>query len=332
VGAAAAGGQVSWAERRPGGAHGRSRVVPAAGVATMVPSRSEGGLAAAGAPSARAGSAGTGDAAPRGGRGGERVGDAGRSDEAAKATAPPPRRDEAARGESSRGGGGGVEGATAASGARDRAAAAAAEEPQPGDRGGEMGWRGGGWGRTAADAGGQKAFRTPAVRDWAATGGRTTNESRALPAASGVTTATGRPPATTAVAALLGADHDDAPSAGAITAAPGRRAGAPAVGGDISRPVGTRSPIEGGGAGVPLVGTAPPAAMRKSATAASAGEYARPARSASTREANAAAGTIAVRPPMPRPPCETGSAARMRRASTTAGASRASVRRRRTAP
>jgi len=121
VGAAAAEGQVSWADLPPGGAHGRIRGVSAAGAATMVPSRRKGALAAAGAPSARAVSAGTGDAAPRGERGGKRIGDAGRSDDAAQATAPPPQRDEAARGEFSRGGCGGVEGSTAASGGWDQA-------------------------------------------------------------------------------------------------------------------------------------------------------------------------------------------------------------------
>jgi len=77
--------------RLPGGARCRSRVVPASGAAATVPSSREGGLAAAGAPSARTVSAGSAGAAPRGGLGGEKIGETGWSDNAAPAAAPPPR-------------------------------------------------------------------------------------------------------------------------------------------------------------------------------------------------------------------------------------------------
>lgn len=58
--------------------------------------------------------------------------------------------------------------------------------------------------------------------------------------------------------------------------------------------------------------------------ARSVGEYAAPARSASTHDASRAAGTTRVRPPTPRPPMAGGSAARSSTASRVAVLSRAS--------
>jgi len=195
------------------------------------------------------------------------------------------------------------------------------------DREGEGGARGksagGGENRTAAPDGCDWLAEKPEIGEWEAARG---------PSGS-LWGATERAPAT-AKAAAPTTGEDDAAGAGGPAPRPD---GWLADGGGqcaTFRPgAGANMSVENDGSaggGACPAGTAS-APRRKSATAFSVGEYSRPARKQSTLDARAAAGTTADRPPMPRPPCVRGRAARARRASTAGEGSRASVRRRRSA-
>jgi len=231
-----------------------------------------------------------------------------------------------------RGGGGWGTSATAAPVAQGRVASAAAGGATPGDFRRALREWGACGGGSVANEGERNSRPMPAACDLTTAGGPTITSHRPRPPPSGMPQRRGawrrrreaprfREPTPMTPPAPA---HRQPPRPDIEVV---RRRG---VGG--LRPPAGRCRSKDGAAGAPPARAAPASAARESPTAASTGEYCSLARSASMRDANAATGTIAVRHSMPRPPCDSGSAARSRRASTAAGALRASGRIRRRAP